>query len=86
MEIYGLYSDTKRCLMAFSTSCKSCNDVEVRLSSWHRGANLWTTPDLNEAKRACAQGPTEWYNASLETPNWDRGYYGNLHVVCLNSY
>lgn len=90
MELYGLYSDKQKCLMAFNTSanCEGdfCNDVEVSLDKWHSGSDLWTTPNRDEAERICRIGPTKWYNASIENPNWNIEYYGDLRVIPLSSY
>jgi hypothetical protein len=90
MELYGLYSDKQKCLMSFSTSANCdgefCNDVEVSLSKWFSGCDLWTSPNRKEAERICEIGPTEWYNASLDTPNWNSEYYGGLRVEALSSH
>ena len=85
MKLYLLYSPKKECYMGidFSSNAEGdfCNDVEVRLSRGFTGAPLWASPDKELALKIAKNGPTEWFNADIESPNWVQRYYGDLRVV-----
>jgi len=88
MKLYGLKSNKQNCLMSFTTSSNDgdfCNDIEYSLSNYHSSwDNLWVTADKKIADTIACVGPTAWYNASHRSPNWDKDYYSDLEVVCLN--
>ena len=89
MDLYGLYSKKKDCLMGFSVSANEgdmCEPVTFTLSSFSTFDYLWVTPSKGIAEKVANSEPTDWYNASHETPDWDDYVYGTLEVVCLNEW
>lgn len=70
MSFYGTDSD-------YSTS------VVVDLSEYISGGILWTTPDIEIAKKIVEKGSTKWYNSCHTSPEWDEKEYGKLEVVEL---
>lgn len=85
MKLYLLYSEKRECYMGMDFVSNAdgdfCTEVQVRLSKVFNGAPLWATPNKELALRVAENGPTEWFNADIDSPNWNQAYYGTLRVV-----
>lgn len=89
MKLYGLKSKKKNCLLGFQSTSNSggdfCVGVQFELTPFY-GDGLWVVTKKETAENVATSSPPGWFNASHDTPEWDKNYLGELEVVCLNDY